>query len=318
MKNKLDILIVDDTPDNLRVLSIFLLEANYQVRKAINGNMALKAVSANLPDLILLDINMPDLTGYQVCKKLKDNPDTCDIPVIFLSALDRLFDKVLAFDVGGVDYIQKPFQPEEVLARVKIHLTISQQKKQLESQNLFLKNANQELQRLAILDPLTQIANRYRFNQYLEQQWKICQIKQKPLCLIMLDVDFFKNYNDCYGHIQGDQCLLKITQAMLCEVKRPSDLVARYGGEEFVVILPNTKLDDGLKIAQRICQKVQSFKIPHQNSETSKYVTISLGVANMIPCDQLKSEFLIKAADQALYNAKKRGKNRVCFYNERK
>ncbi len=313
MNDKLDILIVDDLPDNLRVLSVFLLEANYQVRKAISGEMALKAVKANLPDLILLDINMPDMSGYEVCKKLKEDPDTCDIPVIFLSALNGVVDKVLAFDVGGVDYIQKPFQPQEVLARVKTHLTIHWQKKQLEEQNIFLRNANQELERLAIIDSLTQIANRRRFDQYLEQQWKVCQREQNSLSLIMGDVDFFKKYNDFYGHPEGDQCLAKIAQAMLYIVKRPRDLVARYGGEEFVIILPNTDLDGAIKIAQNICKKVHSLKIAHSGSEISQYVTLSLGVANVIPKQQLVPELLIKAADKALYHAKKIGRNRVCF-----
>lgn len=496
---KADILIVDDTPDNLRFLSNMLMSQGYQVRKAINGQLALKGVQMSQPDLILLDINMPEINGYEVCKKLKSSEITRHIPVIFISALDETLDKIKAFQVGGVDYISKPFQLEEVLARVENQLTIHQLQKQLYQQNTQLQleiierqnveeeirfllttsqlisqsvnfddalkvtlrqvcqaicwdlgeawipnhktnkleyssgwytreknieyfleksksltlpfgnglagriwkskkfewvedilteiepnftrqkialeaglktafgipilindrvltilvfykkelssleprlvdlvhvvatqlasliqlkrtedalvKANQELERLATVDGLTGVANRRLFDEYLGIEWLQMFRAELPLSLILCDVDFFKLYNDTYGHVVGDFCLQQVATTINTSINRPADLVARYGGEEFAVILPNTDANGALKVAESIRQKVQAIKIDHAKSTVSQFVTLSLGVTTVIPNAEVNPDILIAITDKALYSAKQQGRNQIVLVN---
>lgn len=320
-----DILIVDDTPISLHLLSIMLTEQGYKVRCVINGQMALMAVQAAPPDLILLDITMPKMSGYEVCSLLKANPQTKEIPVIFISALDDVLDKVKAFSVGGVDYITKPFHLEEVLARVENQLTIRRLQKQLQEQNArlqqeiiqrqrfegALQEANKELKRLAHLDGLTQIPNRRRFDECLRQEWRRLRREQAPLSLILCDVDYFKRYNDAYGHQAGDDCLKQVARAISRVLKRPADLVARYGGEEFAAILPNTNAQGAFFVAEAMRSEVQSLKIAHAQSEVSEYVSLSLGVTSIVPTAEFSLEALIDVTDQALYEAKQQGRNRT-------
>lgn len=326
------VLLVDDKPDNLRLLSTMLTEHNYEVRRVTRGQMALKTAKAAPPDLILLDIKLPDLDGYQVCQVLKSDPVTAEIPIIFISALDDILDKVKAFSIGGVDYITKPFHVEEVLVRVKNQLMLCQQRQQLLEKNerlqqeikarkeiekalqdsqLQLQQANQELERLAHLDGLTQIANRRRFDQVLQEEWQRLARKQQPLSLILCDVDYFKSYNDTYGHQAGDDCLYSIAQTIRQSVNRPADLVARYGGEEFVIILPDTDAIGAEVVAKIIQQKVQDLQLIHAQSPSSPYISLSFGIACYIPQPGLSSSRLIEAADTALYQAKKQGRNQI-------
>jgi two-component system, cell cycle response regulator len=443
---EVSILIVDDQPANLKVLAKMLEGKNYKVRKALDGESALMAAQANPPDLILLDIKMPDLNGYQVCQQLKSQPITKNIPVIFISALSETFDKLTAFEVGGIDYITKPFQEEEVMARINSQLTIQKQQKALIKEReklrqeiqqrqeaeailyqsralissilnssldgiaaleavrnpkngqiadfrclvvnpiigkIFNRNPqdlmgkllfkkivtridprlfdafvklvetgqtlNQELSnhtglelkwyqliavklgdgfsltvrditerkkldlkltQLATIDGLTGIANRRNFDLTLEREWKRCQREEKPLSLILIDLDFFKKYNDHYGHQAGDDCLRKIALTMTNLVKRSTDLVARYGGEEFAIILPNTNSEGAIKIAEIIREKIQILQIRHEFSNISNYVTLSLGIATMIPTSEISPEKLINQADQSLYKAKSEGRDR--------
>ncbi|WP_237395413.1 diguanylate cyclase [Okeania sp. KiyG1] len=171
--------------------------------------------------------------------------------------------------------------------------------------------ANQELERLATIDSLTAVANRREFDQYFRQQWQVLKREQLPLTIIMCDIDYFKSYNDTYGHQTGDYCLRQIAQAIKRSVKRPADLVARYGGEEFAIILPNTVIEGGIHVAERIQQQVRLLEIVHHLSDVSRYVTVSMGVASIVPNQQLSSEVLILAADRGLYKAKKQGKNMI-------
>lgn len=451
---KADILVVDDQPDNIRLLSILLLEQGYKVRKAINGEMALNAVNSRVPDLILLDISMPHMNGYEVCQALRAIDQTRHTPIIFLSALDDGLDKVTAFQAGGSDYVSKPFQVEEVLARLENHLTIQRQRRQLSEQNqrlqeeieqrrqteeilyqscallssvlnssldgvgaaqsvrnehghiadfrclvvnpvaartigrareelvgkfllrklisridepLFhelvqvvetghilereliyhkgnqptwfqvvsvklgdgfavtfrditrqkqseqaLQDANLELQRLAHLDGLTQLANRRRFDEYLAQEWRRLRRERSPLSMIVCDVDCFKAYNDRYGHQAGDDCLKHIAQALSQVIRRPADLVARYGGEELAVILPNTDSAGAVHIAQQIREAIARLQIPHADSTVSDYITVSMGIASMVPSDAQIADDLFAAADRALYTAKEHGRDRYC------
>lgn len=319
------ILIVDDTPDNLHLLTRMLTRRGYEVRAETTGEMALAAIEQDPPDLILLDICMPQMDGYELCQVLKENTQTRDIPVIFISALDEVLDKLRAFDVGGVDYITKPFRIPEVMARVTIHMTLRRLQQQLHEQNELLKQqvserriaekalqaANQELQRLANLDGLTQLANRRRFDEYLEQEWRRLAREQLPLSLILCDVDYFKNYNDTYGHQAGDDCLRTIAMVLQASAKRPADVVARYGGEEFALVLPNTPLEGALQVAEDIRIALKRLKLEHQRSQVATVVTLSLGVATVIPSSNWASSSLVAEADRALYQAKSEGRDRI-------
>jgi diguanylate cyclase (GGDEF)-like protein len=266
---------------------------------------------------------MPEMDGYQVCQAFKLDPELCDIPILFISALDDTFDKLKAFQVGGVDYITKPFQMEEVVARIETHLTIQRQKKRLQDEiakrkqtELILQEANRKLELLANLDGLTQIANRRRFDNYLALDWQRHQREQHSLTLVFIDIDYFKRYNDTYGHQGGDDCLMRVAQAIAKVPQRPTDLVARYGGEEFAVILSNTNLEGGMKVATAIQTQVLNLKVPHQSSDVSEYVTLSIGVASLVPTLELSLETLIANADEALYTAKSQGRNRAIYLSK--
>lgn len=328
-----NILLVDDRPDNLRVLSSMLTAHGYHVRKVLSGQMALATCQKLPPDLVLLDINMPDMNGYEVCTYLKADAKTRDIPVIFISVLDDVFDKVKAFKAGGADYITKPFQFEEVIARVdnqmivkRLQVGLQEKNRLLEQQNALLleeiekrrraeaalQKANKKLQELACSDSLTKIANRRLFDEYLQREWQRSAREQIPLSLILGDIDYFKSYNDTYGHQAGDDCLKQVAQAITRAVKRPADLVARYGGEEFAVILPNTSSNGAVQVAQKIHSEVQRLKIVHSRSSVSDYITLSLGTYTIIPNPEFSPAVLIANTDRLLYQAKERGRNQYC------
>jgi diguanylate cyclase (GGDEF)-like protein len=501
LEYKANLLVVDDNPDNLRVLSAILSQDGYKVRKATSGETALHTIVVEKPDLILLDIKMPKMDGYTICSLLKKNEQTRDIPIIFLSALDQTSNRVKGFEVGGVDYITKPFQVEDILVRIKHHLTIVKQRQELHEHNQLLiqeihyrkqiesklklllttinlvsqaptlhhalaevlrevcqminfdygeawisnndqtglqlsqayykssdqalntfhkaslnysfpygvkligqvwatqqaewiedvsqleeevfsrvriikntglktvfaipitiaekvlvimcffqrysrpynpelvelvsavalelsgfierkqteedlKLANKELTRLANLDGLTEIANRRCFDESLHREWLRMKREKSPLALLLTDIDYFKLFNDHYGHQAGDECLRQVAQVMAKCCQRPADLVARYGGEEFAILLPNTDLAGAVYIAEKIQTELEKISIPHQYSAVGNQLTLSIGVASMIPSDEILHEVIITAADQALYQAKGKGRNTYCIYSD--
>jgi diguanylate cyclase (GGDEF)-like protein len=321
-----NILIVDDQPRNLTPLINLLHHKGYTVRTSITGDVALKTTQIEPPDLILLDVCMPTMNGYEVCSALKANPETSNIPVIFLSALNHSAEKAQAFAVGGADYITKPFYVDEVFTRINYQLTIQRQQQQLVQYNQILlamvmqqqrlqqqlQVANQELEQLAYQDGLTQVANRRTFNQVLHLEWNKLRRIRQPLSLILCDVDYFKLFNDRYGHLVGDRCLQLVAQAIAASAKRPGDLVARYGGEEFVVLLPNVEAMGALIVAERIRKAIAELNIPHQDSPCSSSVTISCGISTLFPMLDSSPDQLITSTDEALYCAKKSGRNN-CF-----
>lgn len=443
-----NILLIDDLPENLKLLTDLLSQLGYVVRSAVSGVRAIKSAKSKCPDIVLLDINMPEMNGYQVCEAFKNDVDLCHIPIIFISALDEKIDILKAFQVGGVDYVTKPFQIEEVAARIEAHLTIQRQQKALQSEiikrqeveevlyqsrallssvlntaldgiaamqavrdpitgtiedfrclvinpiiskvlkrsreeligkltlkrllknldsNLFaqfvkvvetgepldedfyypagesfwyhyiavklgdgfavtvrdvtarkkmeieLQEANQKLQQLANLDGLTRIANRRRFDEHLAFEWQRHYREKQSLSLIFIDIDYFKSYNDYYGHQQGDKALIQVAQTLTKTAQRATDFTARYGGEEFVVILPTTTREDALRVAESIRLAIAALAIPHIRSEISDNITASLGGASLIPSAANRLEDLIYQADQALYQAKTQGRNRCAF-----
>ncbi len=450
IKSQTHILVVDDYLDNLTLLTMILNNLGYQVRQANSGKTALKAIEQMLPDLILLDIQMPGVDGYSCCQQLKTNPKTQDIPIIFLSASNNAADKLKGFEVGGEDYITKPFLLEEVVARVEKQLILKWQKNQLKQelkyrkkiekkllesqqiltqilntcpdgiavlkfipsrphkpayfyctfinsvmenllkpnqkrlinpkilknsldifdsslfdyfsevvktghpfeQDLYYENSeikawysvkaiphgqgiliivrditdrkqcelilhqtNDFLYQQATTDNLTQISNRRAFDVYLKQEWKRAKREELSIALIMIDIDYFKLYNDHYGHEAGDRCLYTVAQTIRQAVKRPSDFVARYGGEEFAVILPNTERIGAETVANSIQKAIHDLQLPHAQSPISSYITLSIGISIQIPTSE-DFIILIQTADHALYKAKHQGRNRIQSWSE--
>jgi diguanylate cyclase (GGDEF)-like protein len=326
--SEMKILLVDDIPANIDILVRTLEPEGYDLAIASSGEKALKIADHFLPDLVLADVMMPGMNGFEMCRQLKMQEANRDVPVIFITARKEMEDIVEGFQSGGVDYITKPFQQEEVRARVRTHLQlralIKQQKKlnqQLQREinerkrtEEALRKANQELRRLATLDGLTQVANRLQFDEYIHQEWRRSAREQEPLSLILCDVDYFKRYNDTYGHQKGDDCLRAIAKAITRSVRRPADLIARYGGEEFAIVLPNTKAQGAIQVASTIQAEVQQLAIPHEQSLVSQYVTLSLGVCSTVPPRDSgpmapSVEDLIACTDKALYEAKEKGRN---------
>jgi diguanylate cyclase (GGDEF)-like protein len=445
--DKGNILIVDDVPENLHLLSKLLQARSYKVRSVTSGAMALRTAKAKPPDIILLDIRMPEMDGYEVCQLLKQHPTTRDVPVIFISALGEMLDKVKAFRAGGIDYISKPFEPEEVYLRIETQLMLQRQHRRLQQEieqreriqtnlkqsqellagvlnssldgimayrairddagtiadfewlivnpiaahltgqspedlvgkrllqeypalvktelfkryravvqtgkpleqeyyfendilkawfhlvavklgdgvavtlrditqrkqmELNLRLINEELAGQVNVDSLTQIANRRCFDRGLTSAWLRCAQNQQPLSLILCDIDYFKQYNDTYGHVAGDDCLTLVAQAVTQAVMRPTDLVARYGGEEFAVMLPNTHEAGAIHVAERIRAEVRRLNLPHATSLIAESLTLSLGISSHLPDYNGSPKLLIAAADQALYEAKQQGRNCYC------
>jgi len=291
------ILIVDDVKENIHVLSELLRE-DFKIKAATNGEKALSiAFSNDPPDIILLDIVMPGLDGYEVCKKLKESVKTKFIPVIFITGKVKEEDEVYGFTLGAVDYITKPFSPIVVKARINTHAE--------------LKRHRDLLENISYIDGLTGIPNRRKFDEYVEFIWNFSKQQSQPMSIILMDIDFFKFYNDYYGHQTGDQCLMQVASTLYGILNRKSDLVARYGGEEFVCVLPNVDAEEAYQMAEKFRQSILEQEIPHANSSIADILSISLGVATIVPDENMHYEELIKAADEALYTSKNSGRNKT-------
>ncbi len=291
------VLIVDDNPLNIQVLAEGLSN-EYVVKIATRGEKALEIVASNpLPDLILLDVMMPEMDGYAVCRQLKMDSRTKDIPVIFITAKDHMADELHGLSLGAVDYITKPFQFPIVAARVRTHMD--------------LKRKYDLLEKLALLDGLTEIPNRHSFETLLAKEWRRCMRSRKEFSCLMVDIDYFKPYNDHYGHGAGDECLKQIANTLKDSLRRPGDFVARYGGEEFAVLLPETDCGGATITAREIRTAVKRLGIKHEYSEAADTVTVSIGAACVVPQEGESPKAFIDLADQMLYKAKLTGRDRV-------
>ena len=310
------ILLVDDNPTNLSVLSQVLKGEGYNTRFAIDGESTIEQISEDLPDMILLDIQMPGMDGFETCSILKSNPGTKDIPVIFITASVDTDSKVKGLSLGAVDYITKPFQHEEVIARVNVHLQNRYLTRKVQEQAIALLYANQKLERLANLDGLTEVANRRKFDEYIQHEWLRLTRERQYLSVLLSDIDHFKDYNDHYGHQAGDMCLKQVAEVLQKSIRRPADLIARYGGEEFAVILPNTPLEGAIIVAHEIHKNLKSQQISHERSPVDSILTVSLGISTLIPTIDLTYEDLVSFADKALYHAKRLGRNQYCVYTK--
>ncbi|MBJ7313834.1 diguanylate cyclase [Rugamonas sp. CCM 8940] len=418
------ILIVDDAADNLGVLRKLMTQQGYQTFVASTGERALQIARRVHPDLILLDVVMPGMDGFETCRQLKGHAATQGIPVIFMSARTDTDDVVAGFDLGAVDYISKPLRLAEVSARVRSQLQIrsrsetqDEQAERLRTivnnmaeglmiieadgriqftnpacdkylgyqdgelagrsigellnplvareyldyferyaaapetahshgtreviirhrdgssvcmdltltpmylrQPLFIgllhdithhKLSEDALQRAAMVDPLTQIANRRHFDSFLEKEWQRAMRSGLALSLVVLDVDHFKLYNDTLGHPAGDVCLARVAQAVAAHALRPTDLAARYGGEEFVLLFAETDAESAHLLAESIRGHIETLQLPHPRSPTSPWITVSIGVSTIHPNQFDSTESLFVAADRAMYVAKEGGRNQV-------
>ena len=311
------LLVVEDNYFLLAYLQT-LLTPHYRVAVARDGVEGLEKAKQLLPNLILSDQIMPRQNGLDLLKEIRNTPELSSTPVIFLTARMGMEARIESLDAGADDYISKPFDERELLARVRNLLrshAAEQQlvvlNRQLQQQKQELETANQALQYLATYDSLTEVKNRRCFNEYLGTEWRRLAREEATLSLIMCDIDYFKFYNDTYGHQAGDECLRKVAGVLRNAVKRPADLVARYGGEEFVVVLPNTDIQGATVVAEFIRAEVRGLQIVHAKSAVCEYVTLSVGVACCIPAPMLQSGTLIAIADEELYRAKKTGRDRV-------
>jgi diguanylate cyclase (GGDEF)-like protein len=291
------VLIVDDVSENIRILAQ-VLKPVCKVSFAVSGKEALDLAMGGEPiDLVLLDIMMPEMDGYEVCRQLKADERTCNIPVIFITAMDEEEDETQGLESGAVDYITKPFSEAIVRARVRTHLE--------------LKRHRDILENLSSLDGLTGIPNRRRFDECVETAWRNGLREASPLSIIMIDIDYFGAFNNTYNHLAGDDCLKRVAKTLQACLRRPTDFAARYGGEEFSVVLPGTDLEGALHIAESIRKAVEDLRIAHGASPVSDWVTVSQGVATMLPFREGSVSFLIKGSDSVLFEAKKAGRNRI-------
>ena len=294
--NKGTILVIDDQPANLRVLLSFLKTHGYQVRVDISGERALRSLNKVRPDLILLDVMMPEMDGFETCRRIKATPGIADIPVIFMTALDSIEDKITGFEAGGVDYITKPFQQVEVLARANTHITLQKQKVLL--------------QKLAIIDDLTGLNNRRSLNTILKRERKLAKRHNNDLACLMFDLDHFKKINDTYGHEFGDVILQKFAD-IIRRNSRSSDYSFRYGGEEFLILLPQTDGTEALAVGEKIRKIMAETTNSEQLSDTPVTVCVSVGGSTLRHNEPDEKCSLINRADKALYTAKKNGRNQV-------
>lgn len=298
MKSRPTILIVDDVPTNIQILAD-ALRSEYSIKVANNGQSALEiAQRAPYPDLILLDIMMPDMDGLEVCRRLKVAPQTKNIPIIFVTAKTEESDEEEGLNLGAVDYITKPYSIAITKSRVRNHIQLKRQADLLES--------------LSLIDALTHIPNRRRFDETLDIEWKRAARENISLSLLMIDIDFFKEFNDHYGHGAGDTCLQMVAASLEQGILRPGDLVARVGGEEFAVILPETDIEAARQMGNKLLKQVSDLNLKHEFSRTAPIVTISVGCASMNPGENnVNPLVLLEAADRQLYQAKSTGRNRV-------
>ena len=298
------ILLVDDSKLIMGFGKSILSKEGYDVIYAPNGHEALAMVSVENPDLILLDVVMPGMDGYEVCKQLKANEKMRDIPIIMLTSKGETEDKIKGLNLGAVDYITKPFDAGELIARVNTQLRVKELHKALQEKN-------KQLQELANKDGLTNLYNHRYFQERLIKEIERAKRYNIDLSFVLIDIDHFKHFNDTYGHQTGD-FILKNLGLILNKALRESDMAARYGGEEFALILVHTGSGTAQEAAERLRRTIESYKFEVDNNHFQ--VTISLGIASFLKGRIDTAKDLVECADKALYTAKKNGRNRVEIY----
>ena len=307
------ILVVDDHPDNVEIINARLSSRGFQVDTASNGQEALDRVQADPPHLILLDVMMPLMDGYEVARRIKNDEALPYIPIILVTARDSTADKVEGLDAGADDYLTKPINFPELEARVRSMLRIKRLQDELDQKNRELEVANKRLRRLSITDGLTELFNHRHMHELLHEEFERTKRSSEPLAVVMLDLDRFKQVNDTYGHPTGDVILYE-TARLIDDSAREIDMVGRYGGEEFIAILPGTDEEAAAQFAERVRHAVEQYV--YRDEATEVRMTLSAGVASFPSGDIDHPESLIKSADEALYSAKESGRNRVVRASE--
>lgn len=294
-ESKPKILVVDDEPINVDVLG-GVLSSLGEIITANSGRDAIEICKSNKPDIVLLDVMMPQMDGYEVCAALKGDDDTRDIPVIFVTALADETDEARGIEMGAIDYLTKPVNAIIAIARVRNHLE--------------LKKYRDYLTEIAFIDGLTGIPNRRRFEEHFASEWQRARRSETTMSIILMDIDHFKLYNDNYGHQSGDSCLTLVGQALAKSAHRPGDMIARYGGEEFIAVLPDTGKEGAIKMAETIQNNVAALQIAHETSSASDYVTLSMGLVTWVVAGDREPKMMVEASDRALYEAKENGRDR--------
>ena len=300
---------VDDVAVNLQLLTTYLSSVGYNVVTARDGQEALEKLVSHNPDLVLLDIMMPKFNGFEVCERIKGNEKTRIVPVIMVTALNEIEDKIKATEAGAEDFVSKPFNKLELLTRVKSLLRIKDLHDRLDAKVKELERAKERLRQLAITDGLTGLYNHRYLKEHLEQELYRAARLRSEVSVVMIDIDHFKQYNDNYGHPAGDS-LLKMIARLLKENVRKIDIAARYGGEEFCLVLVETNKTAASVVAEKVRRLVEASRFGQTHDRLNGKVTISLGVATF-PVDSTSMGELIEVADKRLYNAKQMGRNQV-------
>lgn len=304
------ILVVDDSRTIRAGIGNLVARMGHSVAEAGDGKQALELYRRERPDLVLIDVTMPVMDGYEATRQMRQiSPDDW-VPIIFLSSMEADQDLDRAIEAGGDDYLVKPVSYVVLNAKIRALRRLETMRRKLLDISSQLAIANRELEKLSRQDGLTGIANRRYFDSCMLTEMQRAARAREPLSLVLADVDYFKLYNDCYGHQAGDQCLRQVAEVLRAAARRPADLPARYGGEEFAMVLPQTTLQGAVDVATSIQSLIARAAIPHSRSEVGTTVTLSLGIASMIPGHDSTPEQLITHADSALYQAKHQGRNR--------
>ena len=311
------VLVVEDSPTSLKAVSQQLRRIGVTPVAADDGASGIRMYREHKPDLILLDVVMPDMDGYEVARRIRSREKTGEwTPILFLTALVGDDDLARGIAAGGDDYLLKPVSEVVLGAKLRAMQRIIDMRGSLITMTQKLDAANRELRHVAIQDSLTGIANRRHFDDSLKQEWRRALRARRPLALILFDIDYFKQYNDVYGHQAGDECLRAVAGNLARHARRPGDWVARFGGEEFAVVLSETDARGAVHLAEQMRAAIDALAIPHSGSAVGRTVSISAGVASMVPESATgEPDELVQWADAALYDAKRQGRNRVVSYN---
>jgi diguanylate cyclase (GGDEF)-like protein len=304
------VLIVDDSATIRAGLRALVEKMGHSVVDAEDGSRALAIYREDRPDLVLIDVVMPVMDGYDAARQMRESRPDEWVPIIFLSSKEADQDLDRAIEAGGDDYLVKPVSYVVLNAKIRALQRIESTRSKLLETSRELAAANRELENLSRQDGLTGIANRRYFDSYLLAETKRASRDRQHISLILADVDYFKAFNDCYGHQAGDDCLRRVATALKSVARRPADLAARYGGEEFAIVLPGTQLDGALDVAKTLARVFETLSIIHVRAGSYDRISLSQGIASVIPAADASPESIIELADQALYQAKQQGRNR--------
>ena len=315
------VLVVDDSTETGQILEETLKDFGYQVSMVHSAQEAFETIGLSFEetgrigvDLIIMSLSMPDMDGIEATFRLKSLDELRDIPIIIMTAQKDDDSMRESFDAGAADFIDKSFNKVELHARVRSLLKLKQEMDRRKDITQQLETANRKLRLLSSIDGLTGIPNRRTLDRFMENEWARATRTKSSLAVVMMDIDYFKQYNDNYGHQKGDEALRLIGKALEVVIKRPSDIVARYGGEEFAMVLGYADNRDALLMAEKVRDSIELLKIPHEFSKAGNFITISAGISSIVPNGEATILSLVKNADKALYQAKNEGRNRVKVY----